>query len=265
LLSQDNLQKKEACDSLAIKENASPTSHAVFLPIAVGPQRCGPEVKLSTGPFRLCATLLQQSADQLSIEYEEESNYDREIRISRVRFDILLQRNHAVPLGHIWGCTLRVSAAFSFDPKQPGKLAPYLNVGHERCEINHAMYNGVPGEQPPPQSPEDRAILDAAERKTTVCVPRVGGGYVASVYDSELTGSGDAIVETASVDDKGQLRFMNSKVYPGEIAWTSSSKPGARSETEDNFKAGKFERDSPDIWARTFKNGARAFFGTCHF
>jgi hypothetical protein len=264
LLSQENLQNIEGCDVREIRENASPTNYALFLPVVAGSRLCR-DIRLSTGPFRICAALLRLSSDQLSMEYEEASSYDRDFRVSRVRFDIMLQRSQKVPLGHIWGCAIKVSAAFSFNPQQPSTLVPYQNVGNERCEIDATTYNGVPGDQPPSHSPEDQAILAAAQRKTTVCMPKVGGGYVASVYDREMTGAGDAIVETASLDDKGQLRFMNSKVYPGEIAWTSVSARLARSEVEDGFKAGKFAKNSTDLWGRTYQNGTQAFFATCHF
>ena len=150
LLSQENLRKMQSCDLQVTQENATLTNHAVFLPVVAGSWQCSNKVRLSTGPFRICAALLQQSPDQLSMEYEEDSNYDRDFRVSRVRFDIVLQRSHNVPLGQIWGCALKVSAAFSFNPQKPGKLFPYQNVGHERCEINSTTYNGVPGEQRPP-------------------------------------------------------------------------------------------------------------------
>src|SRR5262249_35858574 len=156
----------------------------------------------------------------LSMEYEEDSNYTRDFRVTRVRFDLVLQRK--VQLGHVWGCALRVSAALTSNTREPGKLISAPNV-RAACKIDNTNFNGVPGEPSPSQSSEDGAILAAAERKTTVCMPRAGGGYVASVYDREMTGSGDAIVETASLDSKGQLRFLASKVYPGEIAWTNHS------------------------------------------
>jgi hypothetical protein len=218
-LSQDNLQKMEKCDLQQLQENSKDTNHAVLLPIADGArQKCGTQVTLSTGAFRICAALLQQSPERLTLEYEEDSSYNRDFRVTRARFDILLQRSRDVPLGHIWGCTLNVTDALSFNPYK----VPYQDLTNKICRIDNTNYNGVAGNQPPPKNPEDQAILAAAQRKTTVCMPRAGGGYVASIYDSELTGSGDAIVETASLNDKGQLHFMNSKVFPGEIAWNNA-------------------------------------------
>ena len=262
VMSGENLRRMQICDLRETRANANPVSHALFLPIVAGSRNCK-DWQLSTGQFHLCATILQQSPNMLRMEYEEASNYDRDFRVSRVRFEIGLQRSDKIRLGHIWGCTLKVLDAFSFNPHEPGKLMPYQNVGHERCELDTT--NQVTGERPPSESPEDQAILKAAERKTTACVPRAGGGYVASVYDRDMAGSGDAIIETASSDDKGQMQFMNSKVYPGEIAWTNVSTRLDRSKVEESFKAGTYAARATGLWGRTFENGAQAFFITCRF
>jgi hypothetical protein len=108
--------------------------HAVMLPVEAGPSKCN-ETKLSAGSYRICASLLQQTPDLLRMEYEEDTDYGGKLYAYRARFDLALHRLGPDPLGDITGCTVKILAAFSFNPRQPTKLSPFDQVKSELCYV----------------------------------------------------------------------------------------------------------------------------------
>jgi hypothetical protein len=262
LLSNENLAMMQKCRVVAAARNENPTHHALLLPMAAGPRKCE-EIKLSTGSFRMCAAVLQLASDHLQMEYEEDSDYRQHLFASRTRFDVALQRFGKSGHGPISGCTVKVLAAFSFNPREPGKLAPALSVGLEQCAVNEA--SAAANLIPPPESKEDEAIVAAAEHKSTVCASRKGGGSIASTFDVDISGGNFTIVETASMDEHGNITFTNSNVRDGAILWTDKSSPAERTGIESSYNAGTLGNNVQGIWGQTYRNGARAFFTTCHF
>jgi hypothetical protein len=134
LLSASNAQKIIHCTTRGVGANITATQHAVMLPIAAGPRKCT-ETGLANGTYRICAALLQQSQNTLRMEYEEDLDRDGKVTASRARFDIVLLRNPGTPLRRIEGCTVKALAAFTFNPREPSKLAPSDQVTNDRCSV----------------------------------------------------------------------------------------------------------------------------------
>jgi hypothetical protein len=117
--------------------NARLPVHAVIFPLTAAPRKCS-ETKLVNGLYQICATLLQVSPARLSLEYEEDTNYDGTFNGHRARFDITVQRDSSIPLGRILGCTVNIVAAYSFNPKEPSKLVPLDKPKQQQCTASPA-------------------------------------------------------------------------------------------------------------------------------
>jgi hypothetical protein len=135
LPSDANIQRFMNCRDRATPLNVTATRHAVMLPLVPGPSKCT-ETGLANGSYRICAALLQQSSNTVRLEYEEDTNHDGKLSASRVRFDITLLRRPGAPLGRILDCTAKTIAAFTFNPREPSKLAPFDHATIERCTAN---------------------------------------------------------------------------------------------------------------------------------
>jgi hypothetical protein len=122
------------CWARAAGANATLTHHAVILPLVGGPRKCT-ETKLTNGLFQICAELLQQSTDHLRMEYEEDKNYAGTFYGNRGRFDVTLQRD---PRFHwVVSCSVKLVAAYSFNPKDPSRLIPFSKAGNELCTVGN--------------------------------------------------------------------------------------------------------------------------------
>lgn len=136
-ITPSNAQAIKDCRMHAMAAGATSTAHAVIFPLMPAPRKCT-EAKLVNGLYRICATLLQISADKLSLEYEEDSNHNGTFYGHRARFEVTLQRDFTIPLGRILGCKVNIVAAYSFNPKEPSKLIPLDNPKQEQCTASSA-------------------------------------------------------------------------------------------------------------------------------
>jgi hypothetical protein len=134
LLSDSDAEKFINCERRAITANTTLTHHAVILPIVAAPRKCT-ETRLSNGSYRICAALVEQEADRLRMEYEEDTDYAGKLYAYRARFDITLLRHPLDRLRRIWRCNAKIVEAFTFNPKQPSKLTPFDRITSERCWI----------------------------------------------------------------------------------------------------------------------------------
>jgi hypothetical protein len=96
------------------------------------------DTKLSNGVYQLCAEIISNSPDVIRMQYEESTKYGRKISIDRVRFDLKVLRQSENPSSPIIGCTAKIVAAFTLDPKQSNKLAPFDHIQLEQCQRDAA-------------------------------------------------------------------------------------------------------------------------------
>jgi hypothetical protein len=90
--------------------------------------------KLSNGTYQICAEVISNSPDVIRMKYEENKKYWRNVSINKVRFDLKLLRQSENPSSPIIGCTAKILAAFTLDPKQSNKLAPFDHILLEQCQ-----------------------------------------------------------------------------------------------------------------------------------
>jgi hypothetical protein len=55
---------------------------------------------------------------RFQIEYETDEKHDGQMSAVRTRFELNV-------LGYFQGCSAKIVAAFSFNPRDPGKLTPF--------------------------------------------------------------------------------------------------------------------------------------------
>jgi hypothetical protein len=134
LPSDTNIQRFMKCRDRSTPLNVTATRHAVMLPFVPGPSKCT-ETGLANGSYRICAALLQQSPNTLRMEYEEDSNHDGRLSASRARFDVTLLRGVGALSNRILNCTAKTLAAFTFNPREPSKLAPFDHATVERRTV----------------------------------------------------------------------------------------------------------------------------------
>ena len=132
--SVEEMQQILNCNSRSAVVNAVSPHRSIFLPLGTGPRKCT-ETDLTHGSYRICAAILQQSADSFQMEYEEDSRINGTLVALRVRFAVNLQRDPASSLlaGRIVGCTVKTLAAFTFNPQQPSKMTPFESARLEHC------------------------------------------------------------------------------------------------------------------------------------
>jgi hypothetical protein len=88
---------------------------------------------LSNGVYQLCAEIISNSPDVIRVQYEENKKYGAKASIVKVRFDLKVLRQSENPSSPIIGCTAKIVAAFTLDPKQSNKLAPFDHIQGEQC------------------------------------------------------------------------------------------------------------------------------------
>jgi hypothetical protein len=119
---------------------------AVFLPLAVGPQKCK-DIEHPDLLLRLCVTMLKYQPDRFRLEFEEAQEvkyvpYETCIQpysaticylsVARARFDLTLNRDAA---GKVAGCAVYTFAAFSFYSQNSPKMVPVDRIKIEHCAI----------------------------------------------------------------------------------------------------------------------------------
>jgi hypothetical protein len=124
------------CDRGTVHADVAPQSNrqGVILPWGAGQRRCS-DATLTHGQYRLCATVLQQSQNSFQMEYEEASHTSGTLLVTRARFEVTLERYPATSLlaGRITGCSVQTSSAYSFNPRNPGKMTPMETLRGATC------------------------------------------------------------------------------------------------------------------------------------
>jgi hypothetical protein len=92
------------------------------------------DTKLSNGVYQICAEIISNSPDVIRMQYEESTKYGQKISIDKVRFDLRLLRQSENSSSPIVGCTAKIVAAFTLDPRQSNKLAPFDHIRLEQCQ-----------------------------------------------------------------------------------------------------------------------------------
>jgi hypothetical protein len=119
--------------------------HAVFLPLAVSPQKCQDMDNKHDLMLRLCVTMLQYKPDRYRLEFEEaqEVKYVPTetciqplsaticwMSVERARFDLTLTRDAA---GSVTGCNVKTFAAFTFRSQTGQQMIPFDRIKEEKC------------------------------------------------------------------------------------------------------------------------------------
>jgi hypothetical protein len=116
-------------------------------------------------------------------------------------------------------------------------------------------------------NPAEAAIL-AGRRHAVECANLVGGGKVAAVYDSELTGRPGQFVFTAQTDNKGNLSFAYWMVPKDGRAGGNISSGASAEKVENLYRSGQLTAKRPGgdpIWKNTEAGASKVFFDSCGF
>lgn len=96
------------------------------------------DTRMSRGEYQLCAEIISNSPNVIRMQYEESTKYGPKISINKVQFDLTLVRQSENSSSPIVGCTAKIVAAFTLDPRQSNRLAPFNHIQLEQCQRDAA-------------------------------------------------------------------------------------------------------------------------------
>jgi len=113
---------------------------------------------------------------------------------------------------------------------------------------------------------DGHAAIAAAKAKDTLCLPRSPGGKVAARYDPYLTDDSSQVVETASVDARGNMHFSYWLVKNGLArGYISTPNKPKLSEIRQLYNSSNLTQGLIGQWLYVYEESSKAFFTTCHY